>query len=159
MFEEVIGGAGVAAADRLAIQEILVRYSTGIDWKQWGLFKTLWTDDAQLTYAALSDGAEDLVFHGAEEITRGVEALHARITGSLHRLTNFDILTYDGERASCRTYGNTVLVSEGAEGGEVFHITGYYHDEIARGAGGDWRIATRYWGTVWRDGNVNVLSD
>lgn len=156
MFEEVSGPSGVTVEDRLAMQETLTRYSTGIDFKQWDLFRRCWTEDAKLTYGELEQGAGDLNYEGAEGITRGVERIHARITGSLHRLTNFDVLEYDGQRAACRTYGSTVLVAKGAEGGEVFHITGYYHDELLRGDRG-WQIHSRYWGTIWRDGNAGVL--
>ena len=157
MFEEANGPSGVTPEDRAAMQEMLTRYSTGIDFKQWDLFKRCWTEDADLTYGELEQGAGDLSYRGADDITTGVARIHSRITGSLHRLTNFDVLEYDGRRATSRTYGNTVLVAKGAEGGDVFHITGYYHDELLRTDQG-WQIKSRYWGTIWRDGNSGVLA-
>jgi hypothetical protein len=149
MFEEVTGPSGVSVEDRLGIEETLTRYCTGIDHKHWTMFRTCWTEDCHASYG-------DLVFDGADDITDGMERIHTPVTTSQHRLTNIDVLQCDGQHAACRSYVHAILLSPGAEGGDVFHIAGHYHDELVR-RDGMWKIDRRHWTTMWTEGNVNVL--
>ena len=49
--------------DRLEIAEVLLRYATGIDRRNWSLFRTVFTDDCDLDYGEIG------AWHGAEAVT------------------------------------------------------------------------------------------
>ncbi len=40
-------------ADKAQITEVLIRYATGIDSKNWPLFRSCWTDEVDLDYGEL----------------------------------------------------------------------------------------------------------
>lgn len=149
MFDETIEPSGITPEDRLAINETLVRYATGIDHKHWKLFRSCWTEDCDAIYG-------ELVWKGADAITEGMTQIHRKITNSQHRLTNVDVLSWDGERAATRAYTHAILVNANEPEDNTFHIAGHYHDELVR-EGNRWKLDKRNWTTIWTDGNIGVM--
>jgi 3-phenylpropionate/cinnamic acid dioxygenase small subunit len=150
MFEETIETSGISAEDRMLINETLVRYATGIDHKQWKLFRSCWTEDCYASYG-------ELVFEGADAITDGMERIHNKITQSEHRLTNVDVLTWDGQVATTRSYTHAILINADEPSDSTFHIAGHYHDQLVRD-GDRWKLDKRHWTTIWTDGNIGVMN-
>lgn len=120
-------------ADRQDVAEVLVRYATGIDRRDWDLFRTCFTADVHADYQDIA------VWVGVEEITAFMDAAHAGMGRTLHRITNIDV-RLDGDRATARSYVDAVLMA--ADGGSGFNPVGFYDDELVRTADG-WRIARR----------------
>jgi SnoaL-like domain len=150
MFEETIGPSGVTVEDRLSINETLVRYGTGIDFKQWNLFRSCWTEDCHADYGG------GIVFDGVDSLVEGMTRIHSKLTQSEHRLTNVDVLTWDGETATARSYTHAILVNANDPDETAFLIAGYYHDQLVR-AGDVWKIDRRQWTTIWSQGNIGVM--
>ncbi|MGB3623641.1 nuclear transport factor 2 family protein [Ketobacter sp. MCCC 1A13808] len=113
------------------ISAVLVRYATGIDSRDWDLFRTCFTQDCQLDYGVIGR------WNSCDEVTAYMIRAHSG--PSLHRLSNFDI-RIDGDRAWCRTYVDALVFGPGGIGSA--HAIGYYDDELVRGADG-WKIARR----------------
>ena len=123
-------------ADRVAkydIAEVLVRYATGIDRRDWDLFRTCFTEDCRLDYGDI--GAWD----GVDAVTEFMEASHAGMGHTLHRLTNVTV-TVDGDRAVARTYVDAILMA--SDGRTGLNPRGWYDDELVHTDDG-WRIARR----------------
>jgi 3-phenylpropionate/cinnamic acid dioxygenase small subunit len=128
--------AGVDDDDRAAkldIAEVLVRYSTGIDRRDWDLFRTCFTDDCHCDYGDIG------VWEGVDAITDFMVAAHAGMGHTMHRLSNIAIAVR-GDRAEARTYIDAVLLTP--EGQTGLNALGFYDDELVRVEGG-WRIARR----------------
>ena len=123
-------------SDREDITEVLVRYATGIDRRDWKLFRTVFTEDCVLDYGELG------TWDGVDAITAFMEAAHSG--PSMHRLTNFAI-SIDGDKATARTYVDAVVFASGANG---MHTIGYYDDVLVRTTAG-WKIAERSYTTVY----------
>ena len=73
------------AVDREARQDVadvLVRYATGIDSRDWALFRSCFTDDCEADYGEIG------VWHSADEITEWMRATHEPCGHTLHRITN-----------------------------------------------------------------------
>jgi 3-phenylpropionate/cinnamic acid dioxygenase small subunit len=117
--------------DRQDICDLLVRYATGIDRRDWPLFRTVFTDDCELDYGEI--GAWDTV----DAVTEFMQRSHAA-GQTLHRMSNHAI-ALDGDRATARTYVDMIMVSDNKSG---VNAVGYYDDEIVRTDDG-WRIARR----------------
>jgi 3-phenylpropionate/cinnamic acid dioxygenase small subunit len=122
--------------DRAEITELLVRYATGIDRRDWDLFRAIWTDDLDANY-----GRGIGHFHSAQEITDFMTASHAVMGPTWHRLSNFSI-DVDGDRATSRTYVHAVLNVDKDDPERWLDVIGHYDDELVRGPDG-WRIARR----------------
>lgn len=113
------------------ITNVLVRYATGIDSRDWSLFRTCFTEDCQLDYGALGG------WHSREAVTRFMQMSHSG--PSQHRLSNF-VINIEGQQAWSRTYVDAVVLGPGGWGGA--NTIGYYDDELVHGIAG-WQIARR----------------
>jgi len=119
--------------DRQDISELLLRYATGIDRRDWPLFRTVFTADCELDYGEIG------VWNGVDEVTNFMEQTHALAGHTMHRLTN-QAITIDGDKAAARTYiDGLIMFGDNISG---VNAIGFYDDEIVRTADG-WRIARR----------------
>ncbi|OBK55215.1 polyketide cyclase [Mycobacterium gordonae] len=119
--------------DRQDICELLVRYATGIDRRDWPLFRTVFTDDCELDYGEIGS------WRGVDAITDFMEKVHAMAGHTLHRLSN-QAVAVDGDKAVARTYVDALIMAADNQSG--VNGIGFYDDEIVRTSAG-WRIARR----------------
>ena len=89
--------------DRQDISELLVRYATGIDRRDWPLFRTVFTDDCELDYGEIG------TWQGVDAVTDFMDKTHAMAGHTLHRLTN-QAITVEGDDATARTYIDAVIM-------------------------------------------------
>ena len=121
-------------SDHELISDVLVRYATAIDTKDWPLFRTCFTDDVNADYGEIG------MWRGIDEITEYMTTAHARMPRTNHMMSNFAI-EVDGDHASATSYVHVVLVI--AED-PVMWIdgVGQYADKLVRTDAG-WRIRDR----------------
>jgi 3-phenylpropionate/cinnamic acid dioxygenase small subunit len=119
--------------DRQDIADLLVRYATGIDRRDWPLFRTVFTDDCELDYGVIG------AWQGVDAATDFMEQVHSLAGHTMHRLSNLAI-TLDGDKAMARTYIDGLIMA--ADNTSGVNAIGFYDDEIVRTEDG-WRIARR----------------
>jgi 3-phenylpropionate/cinnamic acid dioxygenase small subunit len=119
--------------DRQDIADVLLRYATGIDRRNWPLFRTAFTEDCELDYGEIGS------WHGVDAVTEFMETSHAMAGHTMHRLTN-QVITVDGDRAEARTYVDGLIMF--GDAGSGVNAVGFYDDGMVRTAAG-WRIAKR----------------
>ena len=119
--------------DRQDIADLLVRYATGIDRRDWALFRTVFTSDCELDYGEIG------AWKGVDAVTEFMEQVHALAGHTMHRLSN-QAITVDGDKAAARTYIDGLIMFGDNESG--VNAIGFYDDEIVRTEDG-WRIARR----------------
>jgi hypothetical protein len=117
--------------DRQEIVDVLVRYATGIDSRDWALFRSCFTDDARFDYGDLG------TWDSPDVLTQYMQRSHSG--PSLHRLSNF-VIDIDADQARSRVYVDAVVM--GPKGYAVVNTFGWYDDELRRAPAG-WRIAFR----------------
>ncbi|MBV8930654.1 MAG: nuclear transport factor 2 family protein [Mycobacteriaceae bacterium] len=122
-------------ADKEQIAEVLIRYATGIDSKDWPLLRSCWTDDVDADYGEVGH------FTGADAITDVMKQLHDAMGPTYHRLGNFAIAV-DGHHATARSYVHAVLQAIPDDASSWVEALGHYDDELVRTPDG-WRIARR----------------
>jgi 3-phenylpropionate/cinnamic acid dioxygenase small subunit len=125
--------AAVDRETRADIAELLVRYATGIDSRDWDLFRSCFTDDCDADYGPIGH------WHGADEITEWMRQSHAPTGHTMHRITN-QVVRSDGDRVRARSYVDALVLAADNRSGT--QAVGYYDDELARTDDG-WRIARR----------------
>jgi 3-phenylpropionate/cinnamic acid dioxygenase small subunit len=123
----------VDRAVRADVAEVLVRYATGIDRRDWELFRTCFTDDCEADYGAIG------VWDGAEAITAWMRETHAPCGLTLHRISNEAVEPHD-EGVSSRCYVDALIM--GPDNTAGVQALGYYDDVLVRRADG-WKIARR----------------
>ncbi len=125
------------------VAEVIVRYATGIDRRDWELFRTCFTPDVDADYGDIGH------WHGVDEITEFMTTVHEPCGHTMHRITNVAVTPVDDDRASARSYVEAlVLVGDNRNG---VRATGFYDDDLVRTDDG-WRIARRRFTQVLIEG-------
>ncbi len=137
-------GASVSFADRLAIEDLLIRYCTAIDDHDWALMDTVFEPDALWDSSAVG---------GVAGVYREIRAWQERELASFamtHHLSNITV-TIDGAgaTATATSYASAPIIPIGPDGpGTTFVVGASYHDRLVRTADG-WRIAERIERSRW----------
>src|SRR5579859_7068888 len=95
-------GERADAGDRAAIEEVLVRYATGIDRRDWDVFRTCFTPGCRVDYGSLG------AWVGVDAVTDYMARSHVPFGPTMHRMSNFAVAV-DGDRATSRCYGLVLL--------------------------------------------------
>jgi len=124
-------------ADRIEIDDLLTRYATALDAKDWDLFSTCFTPDAFIDYTAAGG-----IKGALAEVRQWLAEVMAGFPMTQHLVTNRDVRV-EGDSAICRScLFNPMGLPDGDNGLVVFFDGGYYRDKMIRTAEG-WRIAER----------------
>jgi 3-phenylpropionate/cinnamic acid dioxygenase small subunit len=124
-------------ADRLEIDDLLTRYATAVDNKDWDLFRTCFTPDAFIDYTAAGGIKGKL-----PEIAAWLAEVLPAFPMTQHIVANRDVVV-DGDTATSRScFFNPMGLAAGKEEMQLFFDGGYYNDKLVRTADG-WRIAER----------------
>jgi SnoaL-like domain len=124
---------GIDHEVRAAVSEVLVRYATGIDRRDWELFRTCFTEDCDADYGDIG------VWHGADVLTEWMRETHALCGRTLHRITNEVMTPHDRGVGSCSYVDAVIMSADNVTGTQAM---GYYDDVLVHLSGG-WKVARR----------------
>jgi hypothetical protein len=137
-------------ADRLAIQDVLTRYSRGVDRCDLETLTSAFWEDAEVQY-----GAE------VEDAHRWAEGLVVALKGmacTSHALSNM-LIVLDGERATAETYCTAYHEVSTPGGIREMIVGGRYLDQLEK-RGGAWRVMFRLYVMDWnRNGPSTAIWD
>jgi ketosteroid isomerase-like protein len=119
--------------DRDDIAAVVLSYATGIDRRDWTLFRSIFTEDCELDYGEIG------AWKGADAVTEFMRAAHELAGHTMHRLTN-QVITVDGDTAQARTYVDALIML--ADNSSGVNAAGFYDDEFVR-TEQRWQIARR----------------
>ena len=122
-------------SDHELITDVLVRYATGIDTRNWAVFRTCFTDDVRADYGVGVGSWTDV-----DGITEYMTVMHQDMVDTKHMLSNFAI-EVDGDTATASTYVHAVLVVTD-EPPLWYEPVGLYVDRLVRTDDG-WKISER----------------
>jgi len=122
-------------ADKEQIAEVLIRYATGIDSKDWPLLRSCWADEIDVDYQQLGR------FTSADALTDVMRQLHENMGPTYHRMSNI-VIAVDGDRATARSYVQAVLMLQSNDSTNWVDALGHYDDIFVRTPDG-WRISER----------------
>jgi 3-phenylpropionate/cinnamic acid dioxygenase small subunit len=125
-----------AITDRIEIDDLLTRYATALDAKNWDLFSTCFTPDAFIDYTAAGGVKGTLT-----EVRQWLGDVMAKFPMTQHLVTNRAI-DIDGDTATCRSSLFNPMGLPDNDSLMVFFDGGYYRDKLLRTADG-WRISER----------------
>ncbi len=126
-----------ATADRIEIDDLLVRYATAIDTKDWDLLASCFTPDALIDYTSAGG-----IRGRFPEVKQWLAQVLVAFPMTQHLITNRAVIV-DGDSATSRSaFFNPMGLPGDGDGLVLFFEGGYYNDKLVRTAGG-WRIAER----------------
>jgi hypothetical protein len=123
-------------SDRLEIDDLLTRYATALDGKDWDGWADCFTPDAHIDYTAAGGIKGSLA-----EVKQWLSSVMAGFPMTQHLVTN-KVVAIDGDRAECRSALLNPMGLPDGDGMMLWLEGGYYRDRLVRTAAG-WRIAER----------------
>ncbi|MCC6381284.1 MAG: nuclear transport factor 2 family protein [Dehalococcoidia bacterium] len=118
-------------ADRLAVQDVMIRYATSVDARDMERYASCFTKDVAVS------GFGPGPMHGREAFLAYVTEALQRFKATQHLLGN-QVVELQGDRATLRTYVQATHVLA-AQPDTTLTLWATYHDELVR-HDGEWRI-------------------
>jgi 3-phenylpropionate/cinnamic acid dioxygenase small subunit len=144
-------------SDRAAIVAVLTNYATGLDARDWELWRSVFLDEVIFDLSSWNGVPPRPL------VTDRVVAAQARIFAELaetqHFFTNHQI-TIDGDtaRAQMHMRAEHWLADPGIEGTDRYTMFGYYDDRLVRTDDG-WKIAEMQLNVTRAEGNRWVMEE
>ncbi len=139
--------------DRAAISDVQLRYATGVDTRDWALYRSCFTDEVEIDFTSAFGGDPRRV-----KADRWVEAVRRTISGlkaTQHMITNH-VITIDGDEATCVAYVQARHHLPNDAGGSDQTMFGYYTNRFVRKPDG-WKIRACKLTVTWNAGNRHIL--
>jgi hypothetical protein len=130
--------------DRLEIDDLLTRYATAVDARDWALLDTVFAPDACLDYRSAGG-----IRGTYDEVRAWLAGVLPIFTWTQHLVVNRAVDIDPGGQAATSVsifHNPNELTIEGQRW--FFTVGGRYHDRLARLSAG-WRITTRVEETTW----------
>ena len=136
--------------DRMEITELVHCYATGVDSRDWTLFRSIFTDEIEVWLGSASAGEAALRRVNADKFTERVSRIISRFAVTQHLLSNHRIAV-KGNEATCVVYMQARHFPRQEEANQaVWDIGGYYTHYLARTAAG-WKIAKYTLTVTWTE--------
>jgi ferredoxin len=129
--------------DRQQISDVLYRYASSVDYKDFATLRSLFTDDARGVYMTVAD------LTGADEIVKWIDGMTAGKAWQHHKLTVYHIDFTGPDEASTLTYHTSHQTDVGDES-TVTLIVARYRDKLRR-VGDTWQITEKIMEPGWME--------
>ena len=128
-------------ADRLAIGDLLTRYATAVDRRDWDLYRAVFTSDAEIDYTSAGGIAGTV-----DEVVEFLDSALSGFEMTQHLVSNVDT-SVEGDTARVTAmFNNPMRLSDG----DTWFTGGWYHHDLVRTADG-WRSRKLREESAWFD--------
>jgi hypothetical protein len=151
---------------RQAVIDVVVRYATGIDRRDWTRYQSCFTDPCRFDFSSFSGRpAADMA---AADWVAAVRSVNGNFDATQHLSTNH-VVTFEGpNEATCVSemqaqhfFTPASMVALGQTEGSVnwCALGGHYTNRLVRDAGtGDWRISACTLEVRWITGDLGIFA-
>jgi hypothetical protein len=143
--------------DRAAISDVVHAYATGLDRRDWALFRSIFSDSIEMDFESV--GLRPAVYDAGEWV-RDAARLFAGFEATQHTSSNH-VHTVTGDHATCVSNMQAthfIAPEPGDDFDEAKHrwtIGGYYDNSLVRTVDG-WRLAKVRLNVTWQTGNQGL---
>jgi len=130
-----------ALADRIAAEDLLTRYATAVDRRDWEQYRSIFTADAEIDYTS-AGGIAGTVDEVVEFLSTSLEMFEM----TQHLVSNID-LEVNGQSATVTAMFNNPMR---LPGGDTWFTGGWYHHDLVRTPDG-WRSRRLREESAWFD--------
>ncbi|HSZ36851.1 MAG TPA: nuclear transport factor 2 family protein [Acidimicrobiales bacterium] len=143
------------SADKLAVAETVYRYATGVDRRDWVLYRSLFTDTVSVDFSSFDPNLTPRVI-SADDWVAGIAPLFTGLAASQHSMTN-PLVTMDGDAATITMYVQAHHVYDPDDPASWYTVGGYYEDTLQR-VDGRWLLGAVRLIVTWREGDPGILA-
>jgi 3-phenylpropionate/cinnamic acid dioxygenase small subunit len=130
-----------ALTDRIAAEDLLTRYATAVDRRDWEQYRSIFTADAEIDYTS-AGGIAGTVDEIVEFLSTSLEMFEM----TQHLVSNID-LEVNGDSATVTAMFNNPMR---LPGGDTWFTGGWYHHDLVRTPDG-WRSRCLREESAWFD--------
>lgn len=143
--------------DQLAVAETIYRYATGIDTRDYALYRSIFAPEVAVDFSSYNGGEPATVT--GDQWAAGVRPLFDGLHATQHTMTN-PIAEIDGDDATCRMYMQAHHVYDPGDPASWFTIGGFYDDTLTRSSDGPagWLITGVTLTVLWRMGDATIMA-
>jgi hypothetical protein len=140
--------------DKLAVAETVYRYATGVDRRDWALYRSLFTDSVTIDFSSFSPELPQRTL-SADDWVAGLIPLFAGLAATQHSMTN-PLVTVDGDTATITMYMQARHVHDPDDPESWYTVGGYYDDTLVR-VGSQWLLSGVRLTVTWRAGDPAIM--
>jgi len=141
------------ADDKSNVIETVYMYAQGIDTRDWGLYRSIFTDEIFVDFSSYHGQPGEKIT--ADEWVARLQPLFSGLAATQHSMTN-PIVTFDPKGAECRMYMQAEHVHNLRDPDSWYTIGGFYTDHLVR-KGGRWLIDSVTLTIFWRRGDPECM--
>jgi len=138
--------------DKSDIQETILKYATGIDTRNWALYRSIFADEVEIDFSSYS-GQPGATMKGDDWVA-GVQMMLPGFDATQHVLTNF-VIDLRGDEATATVYMKAEHFIANSLGDNSHTLGGYYVHKLKR-HGEAWKIHATTLNVTWSRGNRHV---
>ena len=142
------------ASEELAVAETVYRYATGVDRRDWALYRSLFADTVTIDFSSYGPDLPSRQM-SADEWVAGMVPLFTGLAATQHSMTN-PLATIDGDTAVITMYVQAHHVFDPTDAASWYTIGGYYEDTLAR-VDGRWLLTWVRLAVTWRGGDPGIM--
>ena len=130
-----------AIEDRIAAEDLLTRYATAVDRRDWEQYRSIFTTDAEIDYTS-AGGIAGTVDEIVEFLSTSLEMFEM----TQHLVSNIDLKVTGDSATVTAMFNNPMRLP----GGDTWFTGGWYHHDLVRTADG-WRSRKLREESAWFD--------
>jgi SnoaL-like domain len=142
------------SADTLAVAETVYRYATGVDRRDWALYRSLFTETLTIDFSSFDPDLPPRTMR-ADDWVAGVVPLFTGLAATQHSMTN-PLVIVDGDAARITMYVQAHHVYDPHDPASWYTVGGYYDDTLVR-VEGRWLLSGVRLTVTWRAGDPAIM--
>ena len=144
----------MSAEDKLAVAECLYRYATGVDTRDWAMYRSLFADEVEVDFSSYGPG-RPAVTMAADDWVGGLKPLFEGLAATQHMMSN-PLVELAGDSAQITMYVRAHHVLDPEEPESYYTVGGYYRNRLVRERG-IWRLVRVNLNVTWRLGHPEIM--
>jgi len=140
--------------DRAEISDVQLRYATGLDSRDWPLFRSIFADEIETDFSSVFGGEPRKV--SADRWTEAARRSVGGLAATQHMITNH-VITVTGDEATCVAYVQARHYLPNDKGEDTQTMFGYYTSRFIRTSAG-WKIRACKLTLTWQTGNWGIFA-
>jgi hypothetical protein len=138
-----------------AVHDLSLRYATGIDTRDWSLYRTCFTDALRTDFSSFTNRPARAEPIPADDWVAMVRSTIEGFEATQHLIAN-QVITFAGDDAG--RYTAYIQAQHWMDREHWYLIGGWYENEVRR-VGGEWRIASCTLHQTWDAGDRKLLGE
>jgi len=144
----------VSAEDKLAVAECLYRYATGVDTRDWAMYRSVFADEVEFDFSGYEPGRLPVTM-AADDWVAGVKPLFGGLAATQHMMSN-PLVELEGDSAQITMYVRAHHVFDPGDPESYYTIGGYYRNQLVRERG-SWKLVRVKLSVTWHLGHPEIM--